>query len=128
MNIPKIFLCAIIGVVCSISTQAQITENAPRPRADFPARKPPAMTMEEAIGTARKALEKQKTPIKGRFVSKAECIFDAKQFPHEAADFGKGPFWLIVLRDPEYAHEEYPIAPIRVLVFGDNRVAILAPE
>jgi hypothetical protein len=107
---------------------AQVPENAPRPAPQFPGRKPPAMTMEKAVEIARKALELRKTPLRGRFISKAECVMDPKKFPHAAAQSAKGPFWHIVLSDPEYADENYPVAPIRVFVFSEKDVALLVPE
>jgi hypothetical protein len=86
------------------------------------------MTMEKALEVAQKALTLRKTPLRGRFVSRAECVMDPKNFPHEAARDAKGPFWHIVLTDPEYSGEDYPIAAIRVFVFAENSVAILVPQ
>jgi hypothetical protein len=84
--------------------------------------------MEQAVAIARKALDARKTPLRGRFISRAECVMDPTQFPHESAKAAKGPFWHIVLTDPQYASDHYPIAPIRVFVFSEKDVALLVPE
>jgi hypothetical protein len=128
MNKLSIPLVAAFTLALAVIGVAQVRETAPRPPADFPGRKPPAMSMEKAVEIARKALEIRKTPLRGRFISKAECVMDPKNFPHEAAQAAQGPFWHIVLTDPQYAGETYPVAPIRVFVFGEKDVALLVPE
>jgi hypothetical protein len=120
-----LFLAALLGGFC----HAQVAEDAPRPRPEHPGRKPPSMTLEQATEVARKALAKQGTPLRGRFVAKAEYLFDAANlFGEQAAAFGKQSCWYILLRDPAYEVIEYPVAPIRVLVFGEREVAILTPQ
>jgi hypothetical protein len=128
MKSLAIFAVAVLQFNFCAAAAAQVPENAPRPKPDFPGRKAPDMTLEQATDIARKALTKQGTPLRGRFVSRAEFIFDPTKFPHEAAKVGKGPFWYVLLQDPGYASPEYPVAPIRVLVFADRNVAILAPQ
>jgi hypothetical protein len=121
-------LLAVFSLSVAEMSHAQISENAPRPAPEFPGRKPPAMPMEKAVEIARKALEARKTPLRGRFVSRAECVMDPKNFPHEAAKDARGPFWHIVLSDPEFTSEHYPVAPIRVFVFSEKDVALLVPQ
>lgn len=85
--------------------------------------------MAEAVDLAQKGLAKQGTPLRGRFPARAQYVYEADRDYKLAVameGFAKGAFWLITFRDPEY-NEEYPIAPIRVLVFSDKRVAILSP-
>jgi hypothetical protein len=94
---------------------------------EFPGRKAPATTIEQAIDVARKAIAKQGTKLGNRYLARAEYVASAALIPDEVKrDFSEGPYWLLTYLDPEY-DTEYPVRGIRVMVFSGNRVAILVP-
>jgi hypothetical protein len=103
----------------------------PRPHiplvGEFPGRKAPSTTIEQAIDLARKAIAKQGTKLGNRYLARAEYVASTAMIPDAVKkDFSEGPYWLLTYLDPEY-DTEYPVIGIRVMVFSGNRVAILAP-
>jgi len=95
---------------------------------EFPYRKAPTMTIEQAIALARKAVARQGTKIDKFFLARAEYEPDAGKAPVEAREFADGPFWRISYLDPKCNLQgQYP-APfgVQALVFSETRVAIFA--
>ena len=93
-----------------------------------PGRTAPALSAEQVIELARKAVLKQKTQLNKRFLAGVKYISDASKVPEFVREFATGPFWLVTYEDPEHPDDTREQGSrISILVFSSTHVAIVAP-